>query len=183
MLSSNIRLRFAILGTLWLFGAASLSTAAERLASDEAVAPRTLAPPQIDGDLSDPVWQTAARVENFIDPKSGVAPFRATWMKALHDDRYLYFAVWCAEPQPEKLAEQRRKEEERRRKGDRRAYWETGAQKRACPPFFPFFLLPFFFSPVLRPKHGQDARATRQNSCVGRLDRTTRTRTAAISLR
>ena len=103
MLPCNARLRFVILGTLWLSGAATLSAAAERLASDEAIAPRTAPPPQIDGDLSDPVWQTAARVENFIDPQSGGAPFRATWMKALHDDRYLYLAVWCAEPQPERL--------------------------------------------------------------------------------
>jgi hypothetical protein len=103
MLPCNARLRFVILGTLWLLGTATLSAAAERLASDETVAPRTATPPQIDGDLSDPAWQTAARVDSFVDPQTGGAPFRATWMKALHDDRYLYLAVWCAEPHPESL--------------------------------------------------------------------------------
>jgi len=76
-------LHFAILGTLWLFGSASFSVAAERLAPDEAVAPRTATAPEIDGDLSDPVWQTAPRVEHFIDPQSGGAPFRTTRMQAL----------------------------------------------------------------------------------------------------
>ena len=71
MLPCNARLRFVMFGTLWLLGTASLSAAAERLASDEAVALRTAPPQQIDGDLSDAAWQTAARVENFIDPQSG----------------------------------------------------------------------------------------------------------------
>ena len=81
----------------------AFSVAAERLAPDEAVAPRTATVPEIDGDLSDPVWQTAPRVENFFDPQSGGVPFRTTRMQALHDDRYLYLAVWCAEPRPDQL--------------------------------------------------------------------------------
>ncbi len=61
-------LRLAFLGALWLLGMASPSTATDRLAPDEAVAPRTATPPDIDGDLSDPAWQAAPSVEAFIDP-------------------------------------------------------------------------------------------------------------------
>ena len=79
MLPCDARLHFVVLGTLWLLGTASHSAAAERLASDEAIAPRTATPPQIDGDFSDPVWQSATRVDG-LDVDEVVLTTDSSWI-------------------------------------------------------------------------------------------------------
>ena len=77
--------------------------AADRLGPEEGVAPRVLRSPTIDGDITDRAWQAAPKIDNFVDAKTRGAPFRATWMKALHDERHLYLAVWCQEPNPARI--------------------------------------------------------------------------------
>jgi hypothetical protein len=90
-------LRPMILIGIWMAAAAF---GADRLAPDEMVARKTSRAPVLDGDLTDEVWQNAARIDGFADPGTGGKPFRPTWMKATYDATNLYLAVWCAEPVP-----------------------------------------------------------------------------------
>src|SRR4051812_14134164 len=59
----------------------------------------------IDGDLSDPGWQDALRVETFWETKRGdnAPPPVATVGRLAYDDRYLYAAFEFADPHPEAI--------------------------------------------------------------------------------
>ncbi|MGA7617118.1 MAG: DUF5916 domain-containing protein [Thermoanaerobaculia bacterium] len=61
----------------------------------EVRAVRTPAPPAIDGDLSDPVWQLAPEITDFTqrDPNEGAAPAEKTSVRILYDDNAIYFAA------------------------------------------------------------------------------------------
>lgn len=57
----------------------------------------THTPIAVDGDLSEPVWQTAAVATNFLLkwPRDGGPAPAQTEVRCASDDRYLYFAVTC----------------------------------------------------------------------------------------
>jgi hypothetical protein len=69
-----------------------------------AVAPGVLAvlpaqtPPQIDGELNEPAWQTAVPATGFRDGDSGRPATVSTTARMLYDDQALYVAFDCAEP-------------------------------------------------------------------------------------
>jgi hypothetical protein len=62
--------------------------------------PRTSSPPAIDGDLSDPAWQTAPWTEYFTDIEGDLRPkpLYHTRVKMLWDDQYLYIGAEMEEP-------------------------------------------------------------------------------------
>ncbi len=64
---------------------------------------RTVTPPTIDGDLSDPIWQSAPKADEFVDRQSGTAPGDQTVARLVYDDKYLYVAFLCLDSQPDKI--------------------------------------------------------------------------------
>ena len=66
---------------------------------------RAAGPITIDGDLSDPGWQGAARVETFFETRPGdnVPPKIRTVGYLTFDDRALYVAFECDDPRPEQI--------------------------------------------------------------------------------
>src|SRR6516162_940202 len=67
-----------------------------------AVATRTLRPPKIDGNLSDPVWAQAVPFTDFTqqDPDEGQKPSQKTEVRILYDDRAIYFGIRCFDSDP-----------------------------------------------------------------------------------
>jgi len=61
---------------------------------------RLAAPPVIDGDLSDPAWQQAARAEGFADRQSGSRQIDQTTALLGYDDENVYVAFDCVDSQP-----------------------------------------------------------------------------------
>ena len=68
-----------------------------RIASDEA--------PKIDGDISDPVWSKATRIDRFYqtEPVRGAEPSETTVVYIAYDENNLYFAFFCGDSQPDKI--------------------------------------------------------------------------------
>jgi len=64
---------------------------------------RTSTPPVIDGDIGDPVWQTAAVADTFIDQTTGQAPADQTIARILYDDKAIYVAFECKDSQPNSI--------------------------------------------------------------------------------
>jgi hypothetical protein len=61
--------------------------------------------PNIDGDLSDPVWQRAEAITEFyqIDPDAGQPPSEPTDVRFLYDSDNLYVYVYSYDSQPERI--------------------------------------------------------------------------------
>ena len=61
--------------------------------------------PDIDGDLSDPVWSKATVIDRFIQkrPKPGVPATERTVLRILFDENNLYFAIYAYDSQPERI--------------------------------------------------------------------------------
>ena len=70
---------------------------------DAIICPRTAQPPTLDGALNDPCWQEAAEVSTFTKPLSNDAPKKPIVARLCFDDRALYIAFICHEPQPERI--------------------------------------------------------------------------------
>ena len=64
---------------------------------------RTEYPPLIDGKLDDPVWKDAKWQEGFVELGTGKPADTATRFAVACDDRFLYVAFRCAEPDLDKL--------------------------------------------------------------------------------
>ncbi len=66
---------------------------------------RAPGPITIDGDLSDPGWKDAARVDTFWETRPGdqIAPKVRTVGYLTFDDRALYVAIECEDPEPTKI--------------------------------------------------------------------------------
>ncbi|MCP4710638.1 MAG: carbohydrate binding family 9 domain-containing protein, partial [Planctomycetes bacterium] len=66
--------------------------------------------PVIDGMLDDEIWQDPkvfhARGFTQRDPDEGVAATESTLVAVRYDDDAVYFAFWCYDSEPEKIAEQ-----------------------------------------------------------------------------
>ncbi len=62
--------------------------------------------PKIDGDLSDPVWMSAAPFTDFrmFEPAAGQDPTEKTELRVLYDDANLYIGVMCFDREPGKIA-------------------------------------------------------------------------------
>ena len=59
----------------------------------------------IDGDMSDPGWRDAARIERFYEIARGdnVEPPVRTVALLTYDDRYLYLGLICDDPEPARI--------------------------------------------------------------------------------
>jgi hypothetical protein len=92
---------------VFLLAAALLAAAAA--GADESDPPiaihRAAGPITIDGDLSDPGWKDAARVDEFFETRPGdnVAPKIRTVGYLTYDDRALYVAFECDDPDPSRI--------------------------------------------------------------------------------
>ncbi len=60
-------------------------------------------PPDIDGDLSDPIWQQAARAATFVDRQTSKPAADQTIAYLLYDKRYIYVAFACKDSHPESI--------------------------------------------------------------------------------
>jgi hypothetical protein len=62
--------------------------------------------PKIDGDLSDPVWMSAAPFTDFrmFEPLAGQDPTEKTELRILYDDANLYIGVLCYESEPGRIS-------------------------------------------------------------------------------
>src|SRR5713101_7298079 len=67
-----------------------------------AIATRTRQPPQIDGDLSDPVWAQTVSIGDFSQqsPDEGEPPTQRTEVRILYDDLAIYFGIRCFDTDP-----------------------------------------------------------------------------------
>ncbi|HKS25167.1 MAG TPA: DUF5916 domain-containing protein [Thermoanaerobaculia bacterium] len=63
---------------------------------------RASASPVIDGDLSDPAWQSAPEFTDFTqhDPDDGKPPTMKTSVRIVYDDNAIYFGLKMDDPQP-----------------------------------------------------------------------------------
>jgi hypothetical protein len=66
---------------------------------------KTSRPPQIDGRLDDPVWETAPVMTDFIqfEPQRGQPASVKTEVRVAYDDTHLYFGFTASDPHPEKI--------------------------------------------------------------------------------
>ena len=95
--------RFAIL-TLAVLMLGSFARADEERPRIEPV--RVTTPPTIDGVLDDAAWQGAALPMSewlTYNPLNGDRLEQRTEVRAVYDDRYLYFAFHCTDPDPSKV--------------------------------------------------------------------------------
>lgn len=66
---------------------------------------RAAGPITVDGDLSDPGWEGATRVETFYEtnPGDNLPPKVRTVGRLAYDDRFLYAALECEDPEPGRI--------------------------------------------------------------------------------
>lgn len=84
-------------------GPAAVSSAGRSL---EAVAvPVTSSPVRVDGDLSDPVWQTTRPVDGFLqrEPDEGAPTMHTTEVRVAFDEDALYVAIQAHDPEPDEV--------------------------------------------------------------------------------
>ncbi|MEO2063983.1 MAG: DUF5916 domain-containing protein [Christiangramia sp.] len=64
-----------------------------------------LEPIKIDGSLNDPAWATVEWTSDYVEwePDNATPPTQQTKMKVVYDDRNLYLAFYCLEPNPENI--------------------------------------------------------------------------------
>ncbi|MDA2934249.1 carbohydrate binding family 9 domain-containing protein [Acidobacteria bacterium AH-259-D05] len=61
--------------------------------------------PQLDGDLSEALWNTAPAVSEFLqrDPREGEAATENTEVKIIYNDTAIFFGVVCYDSEPERI--------------------------------------------------------------------------------
>ena len=86
--------------------AATIAAAGEAAKSIRAT--RVERPPEIDGALTEPEWQTAHPVLDFtqFDPVEGAPPTELTSVRILYDDHALYIGAICYDSRPELIVRQ-----------------------------------------------------------------------------
>ncbi|MBP9549383.1 MAG: carbohydrate binding family 9 domain-containing protein [Chitinophagales bacterium] len=59
----------------------------------------------LDGRLSEPVWQQAEVINDFMqyDPFPGQQPYALTELRIMYDDDFMYVAYSCFDPEPDKM--------------------------------------------------------------------------------
>ncbi|MCP2598345.1 carbohydrate binding family 9 domain-containing protein [Candidatus Aminicenantes bacterium AC-335-L06] len=67
--------------------------------------PRLSHKPKIDGVLENPIWEEAVKLENFTqyEPKEGAEPSEKTVAYIGYDSKFLYFAFYCYDSEPNKI--------------------------------------------------------------------------------
>ena len=61
--------------------------------------------PEIDGDLTDPVWANAAVIDDFVqlEPTPGAPPSERTVVRIMYDENNFYFSVYAYDSEPENI--------------------------------------------------------------------------------
>jgi hypothetical protein len=61
--------------------------------------------PQVDGDISDPVWAKAVAIEDFYQssPNAGDPASERTVVRIMYDDNNIYFAVYAYDSEPDQI--------------------------------------------------------------------------------
>ncbi len=61
--------------------------------------------PNIDGDISDPVWQKAPAIDEFyqLEPHEGAPGDERTVVHVLYDENNLYLSIMCFDDEPQKI--------------------------------------------------------------------------------
>ncbi|MFH2056189.1 MAG: DUF5916 domain-containing protein [bacterium] len=114
MMVGHNRVTGSLLALLLLCGTASLLAQPD---STEDLEHRTLTAtrinphaPAIDGDLSDPVWQSEKLhlATRFIqmEPDEGKPSAESTWVAVIYDDEAVYVAFWNFDSQPDQVKQQ-----------------------------------------------------------------------------
>lgn len=65
--------------------------------------PEGVKPPDIDGDLTDPVWQRAAKAVTFFDPQSGKPVEDQTEAYLIYDATSIYIGFYCHDSHPDQI--------------------------------------------------------------------------------
>jgi hypothetical protein len=81
----------------------------EETTSRDLPAIRLSSPPVIDGDLSDPVWQEAAKADRWVDWLNANPNIDQTVVSVGYDDRNLYLAWYAYDSQPKQIVAQQTK--------------------------------------------------------------------------
>ena len=66
-------------------------------------------PPTLDGDLSDACWQQTAPITDLRETSSRGAPKEPTTVWLGHDERYIYWGIYCKDSQPDHIRADQRK--------------------------------------------------------------------------
>jgi Domain of unknown function (DUF5916)/Carbohydrate family 9 binding domain-like len=92
-------------GRALLCGALALGGVPSARAAEAWRLPRVSAAVTLDGDLSEPAWKNALVVDTFYEIAFGDnrAPNVRTVARLMYDDRHLYLAVECDDPDPRKI--------------------------------------------------------------------------------
>ncbi|MFZ2491928.1 MAG: DUF5916 domain-containing protein [Thermoanaerobaculia bacterium] len=96
------RVSFALLATLAMtMGAVPRARAANWPDRPQLRAVRVATPPSIDGDLSDPAWQSAPEFTDFTqhDPHDGQPATLRTSIRIVYDEHAIYFGAMLEDPQ------------------------------------------------------------------------------------
>src|SRR6478672_5145924 len=66
---------------------------------------RTTGAIRVDGDLSDPGWQGAGKIDQFYEtsPGDNTPPKVKTIAYVTYDDKYFYIGIRCEDPHPEQI--------------------------------------------------------------------------------
>lgn len=66
-----------------------------------------MAPIKIDGHLEDPAWEAVEWTSDYVEfePDNGTPPSQQTMMKITYDEKNLYVAFRCLEPNPENIVQ------------------------------------------------------------------------------
>lgn len=91
----------------------------ERGAMRSMAAVRTENPPIIDGKLDDACWEAANVVTGFTDYRTEKLAIEQTFVRVLYDDKNIYFAFECIEPDPNKIVAAERKYDQEFRDEDK----------------------------------------------------------------
>ncbi|MCI4444564.1 MAG: hypothetical protein JHC32_00880, partial [Candidatus Aminicenantes bacterium] len=94
-----------VLVTLTLL-AISVSYSAQQSQAVKIQAVRVEKQPQIDGLLTDPVWQKAIPFSDFkmVEPTPGAESTEKTVLRVIYDESNLYLGIYCYDREPQKIA-------------------------------------------------------------------------------
>src|SRR5687768_11981851 len=85
-----------MVGLLWVAGTRSFQAAqVESLGRPTVTAVRVAQPPNIDGRLDEPIWLTAALIDNFVqeEPVEGAPATEKTEVRVAYDGEKVYFGI------------------------------------------------------------------------------------------
>lgn len=104
-MKTTVAFNLATLFAVTLSGVTGHAFGEESLRGPDIPIVRTTGPIAVDGDLSDPGWKEATQIETWTEtsPGENIPPKVKTVGYLAFDDRYLYVALACSDPDPSKI--------------------------------------------------------------------------------